>query len=106
MDRAKRYVLLLLVIAFFVNYLDRSNLSIAAQDIKQELGISPARLGILLSSFFWIYAPLQLVAGFLASRYDVRWIFGLGFVGWSLTTVGVGAADGFASLLLFRLLLG
>lgn len=106
MDRAKRHILVLLVIAFFVNYLDRSNLSIAAQDIKQELGISPAQLGTLLSSFFWTYAVLQLLAGWLVSRYDVRWIFALGFVGWSLTTACVGVADGFASLLLFRLLLG
>ena len=61
-------ILVLLVLSVFINYVDRSNLSVAAPLLKDELGFTPAQIGVLLSAFFWTYAGLQLVAG--ASR---RW---------------------------------
>ena len=48
-------VLGLLVFSVFLNYVDRGNLSIAAPMIKDELHLSAAQLGFLLSSFFWTY---------------------------------------------------
>jgi sugar phosphate permease len=38
----------LLAIAVLINYIDRSNLSIAAPLLKDELALSPSQLGILL----------------------------------------------------------
>src|SRR5579864_7082413 len=46
-------VLVLLGLSVLINYIDRSNLSIAAPLIKDELGISAAQLGTLLSAFFY-----------------------------------------------------
>ncbi len=46
-------VLFLLAASVLINYIDRSNLSIAAPLIKDELGISAWQLGKLLSAFFW-----------------------------------------------------
>jgi ACS family D-galactonate transporter-like MFS transporter len=51
-------VLILLGISVFLNYIDRGNLAIAAPMVKDELGISASRLGILLPAFFWTYAFL------------------------------------------------
>src|SRR5580704_8209065 len=56
-------VILLLAISVFINYIDRGNLSIAAPMLKDELGISAAQLGVLLSAFFWTYACLHLFYG-------------------------------------------
>ena len=53
--------LLLLVLSVCINYIDRSNLSIAAPLLKGELGISASQLGILLSAFFWTYTVTQFV---------------------------------------------
>ena len=63
MDRTSRcnsqgpvIVAVLLGFSAFLNYIDRGNLSIAAPMLKDELAISPARLGVLLSASFWTYA--------------------------------------------------
>jgi len=45
-------VLILLWLSVFLNYIDRSNLSIAAPLLKAELGLSATQLGVLLSAFF------------------------------------------------------
>jgi sugar phosphate permease len=44
-------IVALLAISVFINYIDRGSLSIAAPALKDELGLSPWQLGILLSSF-------------------------------------------------------
>jgi MFS family permease len=98
--------LLLLALSVAINYIDRANLSVAAPDLRAELGMSPDQLGVLLSAFFWTYASFQLVAGWLVDRYDVNWVFGVGFFVWSLATAATGFVSGFASLLCLRLILG
>jgi MFS family permease len=99
-------VLVLLGIATFINYVDRGNLSIAAPMLKDELGISASQLGLLLSAFFWTYACLQPLAGWLVDRYNVNWVFAGGFLLWSLATAATGAVHVFAALFALRLLLG
>ena len=49
--RQQRTALIMLVIAGTLNYLDRSTLSIANPLIRQELGLSIADMGLLLSAF-------------------------------------------------------
>jgi MFS transporter, ACS family, D-galactonate transporter len=99
-------VLILLGLSVFISYIDRSNLSIAAPMLKDQLNLSPSQLGILLSSFFWTYASLQLVSGWLVDRLNVNWVFAGGFFLWSVATIGIGLVHGFVLLLALRLLLG
>lgn len=99
-------IVLLLGVSLFINYLDRGNLSVAAPLLKDELGISSSKLGILLSSFFWTYTAMQLPSGWLVDRFEVGWIMALGFFIWSTATTVTGVVDSFASLLVARLLLG
>lgn len=99
-------VLTLLVLSVFINYIDRGNLSVAAPAIREELRFDPRQLGVLLGSFFASYALLQPAAGWLVDRYSVRWIYGGGFLLWSLATSVTGLASGFGALLALRLLLG
>jgi ACS family D-galactonate transporter-like MFS transporter len=103
---ALQAVLVLLAISVFINYVDRGNLSIAAPALKDELGISPAQLGMLLSAFFWTYACLQLVSGWMVDRLDVNWVFAGGFLLWSAATAATGMVHTFAALFVLRLLLG
>lgn len=83
-------VLFLLSLSVLINYIDRSNLAIAAELIKHEIGISDLQLGILLSAFFWIYALMQIPAGWLVDRFDVKWVFAAGFFLWSTSTAITG----------------
>ena len=99
-------VLTLLVISIFINYIDRGALGVAAHDLRTELRLDPADVGKLLSAFFWTYASFQIVAGWFVDRYDVRWVFGAGFLLWSGATWATGLAHSFATLLALRLVLG
>jgi MFS family permease len=65
-------VVVVIGLAVLLNYLDRGNLATAAPVLQDELGLSSAQVGVLLSSFFWAYAPAQLLAGWLVHRYDMR----------------------------------
>jgi MFS family permease len=99
-------LVLLLSVALFINYVDRGNLATAAPLIKGEFGLTNTQVGILLSAFFWTYAPLQLLAGWMAERLDIRVLLPAGLALWSLATFCTGFARGFAILLALRLLLG
>ena len=99
-------VLVLLWLSVFLNYIDRSNLSIAAPLLKGELGLSATQLGVLLSAFFWTYACLQIPAGWLVDRFEVKWVFAGGFLIWSAATAVTGVLHSFAALLAVRVVLG
>ena len=101
-------ILALLFISSFLNYVDRSNLSVGATDIQRELGFNSYQLGLLLSAFFLTYATSQLfmVAGWFVDRFDVKWVFAIGFFIWSGATAVTGLVHGFAIIYCLRLLLG
>lgn len=97
---------MLLAAAVFINYVDRGNLATASPLVRKELGLSTSELGILFSAFFWTYAPLQPLAGWLAQRFDVRYVLGGGLAVWALATTLTGLASSFPALLVLRVLLG
>src|SRR5581483_2301763 len=99
-------VLVLLGISVFINYIDRGNLSIAAPLLERELKIDPGKLGILLSAFFWTYACLQPVYGWLVDRLNVYWLLAACYGVWSIATAATGLVHTFAALLVLRLLVG
>ena len=73
-------LLVLLIISVFINYIDRSNLSVSATNIKAELGLSAGQLGDLHFAFFLSYGFCLIAAGWLIDRFDVHWVFGIGFL--------------------------
>ncbi len=99
-------VLLLLGLSVFINYIDRANLSVAAPMLRDELGLSPSQLGILLSAFFWTYAGMQLIAGWLVDRFEVKFVFAIGFFIWSAATAYTGMLHAFGALLAARVVVG
>jgi MFS transporter, ACS family, D-galactonate transporter len=98
--------LVLLVVAVVINYIDRGNLALAAPLIRSEWGMSPSRLGILFSAFFWTYTALQFAVGWLVDKLSATVLLAIGYLVWSLSTAATGFAAGFATLLTMRLLLG
>ena len=99
-------LLVLLGVCVFINYIDRGNLSIAAPMLKDELGIDASQLGVLLSAFFWTYACLLPVYGWLVDRLNVYWLLVACFSVWSIATAATGLVRGFAALLALRLIVG
>jgi MFS family permease len=101
-----RWLVLLLGIAVFLNYVDRGAMGIAAPLMKPDLGLSEPAYGLAFSAFFWVYAPVQLFAGWLCDRFSVYKLMALGILLWAASTFLVGFAGGFTSLLVLRVMLG
>jgi sugar phosphate permease len=74
--------------------------------IRQELGISIAHSGLLLSAFLLIYAISQLPAGAVVDRFGGRLVLSAGLVLWSLAQVLGGLVSSFRQFLAVRGLLG
>jgi MFS family permease len=100
------WIVPLLGLAIFVNYIDRGNLATAAPLIKDELTLTSTQIGILISAFFWSYTPGLVLAGWMADRFNAYKTLAAGLAIWSLATLFSGFASGFVALLLLRLMLG
>jgi MFS family permease len=96
----------LLGAAVFLNYVDRGAIGIAAPLMKSDLGLSEEAYGVAFSAFFWIYAPVQLFAGWLCDRFSVYKLMAAGILLWAASTLLVGFAGGFTSLVILRVMLG
>lgn len=61
--KQRNKIITLLFIASIINYLDRAAFSVAMPYIKDYLQLSPAEIGVMLSSFFFGYALFNFVGG-------------------------------------------
>lgn len=104
--RVRFAVLAMLFVTVVINYLDRSNISVAAPALAQDLHLNPKRLGWILSAFGWAYATLQVPGGWLVDRIRPRYLYALICALWSLATMLQGLAGTFLFLFSLRLLLG
>src|SRR4051812_45715832 len=104
--RSIRLLIILLGAAVFLNYVDRGAIGIAAPRMKDELGLSDEVYGLAFSAFFWIYAPVQLFAGWLCDRFSVYRLMALGILLWAASTLLMGFVGGFVGLLVLRIMLG
>lgn len=101
-----RALVILLGAAVFLNYVDRGSIAVAAPLMKGELGLSATEFGTAVSAFFWIYAPVQLFAGWLCDRFSVYRLMAVGVIVWAASTLLMGLVGGFVSLLVLRVMLG
>ncbi len=98
--------LVLLVISVAINYVDRGNLGVAAKSIQTDLHYSPKYLGLLLGGFFWTYSLCQIAAAKIIDRWNVNWVYAIGFFLWSAATAITGLASSFILIFILRLALG
>ena len=102
--RWKIFLMMLFLIS--VNYIDRASLSVAMPMIAKEFDIGPALQGLLLSSFFWTYALMQIPGGMLADRYGPRVVIAGATLGWGFFQAIAAVCTGWVPLLVTRLGLG
>jgi len=102
--RWKVFLMMLFLIA--MNYIDRASLSVAMPLIAKEFNIGPAMEGLLLSSFFWTYAFMQIPGGMLADKYKPRIVIACATVFWGISQALAAVCGSATTLLLTRLGLG
>jgi len=89
-----------------VSYLDRTNLSVAAPVIRQELHLSPTQLGLVLSAFSWSYAIAQIPAGLIASWLRPRRTYFVALWLWCILLALTTTATSFGAWIFFRIPFG
>jgi ACS family D-galactonate transporter-like MFS transporter len=96
----------LLFITVVINYLDRSNISIAAPSLTEQFHLDPVQLGLVFSAFSWTYTAFQLPGGWLVDRVHPRILYPVLIMLWSLATVCFGLANGLVALIALRMAVG
>lgn len=101
------YVLGVLVVVYILNFVDRNILSILAEDIKADLGLTDDQLGFLYGTAFGVfYALFGIPLGKLADSWHRVRLMTVGLTIWSVMTALSGFARNFAMLSVARIGVG
>ena len=95
-----------LMAMYFVNYLDRTNLGIAKNDISEHLQLSATMFGLASGIFFIGYVLVEVPSNLALNRFGARrWLARIA-VSWGIVAIAIGFAPNAATLLVLRFLLG
>lgn len=98
-DRYAWYVLVVLVLVYVLNFVDRQIISILANDIKRDLALTDADLGFLYGTAFGVfYSLFGIPLGKLADGWNRTRLLTAGLGLWSLMTTLSGFAKNGAML--------
>lgn len=106
-DSYKAYALLILVIVYTSNFIDRQIIGIVAKNLKADLDISNLQIGLLAGlSFAVLYSILGVPIARLAERFNRVTIIAVSLALWSGFTAACGFAQSFTQLFLMRVGVG
>jgi MFS family permease len=102
--RYRYYVLILLLFAYILNFIDRSILAIVQEPLKAEFALSDLQLGLLGGPAFAIlYTAFGVPIARLAERKNRVRIVAIAAAVWSAMTALCGLATGYLGLFLARI---
>src|SRR3954471_17528971 len=84
------------------NYADRQAIYSVFPLLKSEMRLSDVQLGLVGSSFMWIYAAALPFAGVVGDRVSRKTLILRGLIFWSLITLATALSTRYWHLLLFR----
>tara|TARA_Y100000590_G_scaffold213192_1_gene241526 strand:+ start:24294 stop:25541 length:1248 start_codon:yes stop_codon:yes gene_type:complete len=98
----------LTVLAVFICYIDRVNISITIIPMAKELGWDYERTGLILTSFYIGYIFTQVLGGSLSDKLGAKIVLGYGLIIWSVFTIltPLAASTSFTVLILARIGMG
>ena len=103
----KRFIVLAVLFGcVWINYMNRTNISIAGTTMREDLGIDMLKMGLIFSAFSWTYGWLQIPGGALVDVFRTRRFYAVIMFFWSAMTVLTGFANSLFSLIGLRLGLG
>ena len=100
------HILALVFVSVVINYMDRTNISVAAAAMSAELALSPVQMGYIFSAFAWTYSVLQMPGGIAVDLVRVRVLYPFLLVAWSVATLVQGLVSSFAALIGCRMAIG
>lgn len=84
------FVVMMLWAICFLNYADRQVIFSVFPLLAKEFGFSKLQLGLVGSSFMWVYAGGSFFAGFLCDRWSRKSLVFGGCFFWSIVTMATG----------------
>ena len=99
-------VVWLMFLATMINYMDRQTMGATAAHIKSDFALLNKGYGDIESAFMYSFATAQLLAGILADRLNMRWLYAGALLLWSAAGFFTGLAETFLVLALCRIVLG
>jgi ACS family hexuronate transporter-like MFS transporter len=96
----------LLLCASTINYMDRQTLSTVSPRIKHEFNLSREMYGDLEFGFGVAFAIGAILFGAIADRTNVRWLYPVVLLLWSMMGFLTGYVETFAGLMTCRIFLG
>jgi sugar phosphate permease len=104
--KTRHIILGVMCLMYFISYIDRVNISVAAPFIRHEMGLSASELGLVFSAFAYPYAVMQIFGGWLSDKFGPKRVLGILSLIWGVATLATGFASGVAMLVALRFLLG
>jgi MFS family permease len=95
-----------LALGFLLVNVHRLSTAVLSEDLMRAFQTTGASLGTLHSAFFYIYAPMQVVAGVLADRLGIRRTATAGTVVMSVGALAFGLAESYALAFVGRVVIG
>lgn len=104
----QRWTLLIcLVLAAILSFIDRQILSLLVEPIKADFGVSDSQIALLQGFAFAVFYSVAAVPfGWLSDRISRKWLVVAGVLGWSAMTALSGLARSFPTLFLARIGVG
>ena len=102
-DAAGTRVLLVLLLAYIFNFVDRQIIGILAVPIRGEFGLDDKALSVLGVVFGLFYATIAIPIAWLADRRNRVSIIAASITLWSLFTAACGLAQNYTQLVLARM---
>jgi MFS family permease len=99
-------VFVLLCAMAFIMYLDRTNISIVAPILKDELHLTNTQLGLVFSAFAVAYACCGVPGAWLSDRFGARLALTASGLLWSFATIVTGLAYGLSAVVAARFFVG
>ncbi|MEV4946941.1 MFS transporter [Streptomyces sp. NPDC053755] len=96
----------LLVVFMMINFADKSVLGLAADPIREDLGLSASAFGLANSAFFLLFSLCGAAVGLLADRVRPKWLLLTMAVLWSVSQAPLALGGGLAALIASRIVLG
>ena len=105
--RAGRRLIPLLILLYFVNYLDRVNIAFAGPNgMNDELGLSATAFGVAAGVFFIGYLLLEVPSNLMLHRFGARrWIARI-LATWGIVATAMAFTPNSTVLIVLRFLLG
>ena len=104
--RVRRRLLPLMIVCFFIAFLDRVNVGFAALQMNEDLGFSARIYGLGAGIFFIGYFLFEVPSNLILHRVGARrWIARI-MITWGLIAAGMAFVQGTTSFYVMRFLLG